>query len=377
MLRGFGTIGVTTHDADGIEFRRTNGQADGVKADDLDFGVDSIAGVQINARLHSKLDVVVQGVTRQRADGSWKPRLSQGFLRYTPDESLVLRAGRVGYDIYLLAESRQVGYSYPSLRPSPEFYGLISNDDIDGGDVTYTRRWGHGLFRGRLFAGDSVAEMAFEQGLRSKSFQRIHGAVFDYLYRGWTWRLAAVNFSYDAGEAGILVDALRATNFPSAIAVADDIDHPRYQSQGIQLGMAYDDGPLVTQVLYGIVRSDSIAGPDFDKVYGLFGYRLGNWTPFVSHVRSEDKDPVRDAGLPPIPQLAPLNFVVEQIQEATRSTQYATSLGVRYDFSSHIAFKVQLDHAHVRDSALFLDYRANAGTPYDMTVLAASVDFVF
>jgi hypothetical protein len=55
------------------------------------------------------LDVVLQGVSRMRADGDWTVRISQGFVRWSPDESWVLRAGRIGYDIYLLAESRQVG----------------------------------------------------------------------------------------------------------------------------------------------------------------------------------------------------------------------------------------------------------------------------
>lgn len=377
-FRGFGTIGATTHDADGIEFRRTNGQAQGTKADDLDLGVDSIAGAQIDVRLGSSFDVVVQGVTKQRSDGGWSPRISQGFLRYSPDESLVLRAGRIGYDIYLLAESRQVGYSYLPVRPSPEFYGQITNDDIDGADVAYTRRLGPGLFRARLFGGGSNGELAFEYGVQKDATQDIYGGTLDYIHHGWTWRIAAVQFYYDAGEdIPMLIAGLRSTGFAGALAVADDLDHDRYLSQGVQLGMAYDDGPMLAQILYGLVGSDSIVGPQFRKIYGLFGYRLGNWTPYLSHVRSEDRDAVHDAGLPDIPQLAPLNAAVTQIQEATRSTQYTTTLGVRYDLSSHIAFKFQVDHTKVRDTSLYLDYRSNAGTPYDMTVLAASVDFVF
>jgi hypothetical protein len=192
------------------------------------------------------------------------------------------------------------------------------------------------------------------------------------------WRFAAVDFSYEAGDdIQPLIAGLRATQFPSAAAVADDLDQHRFRSRGVQLGVAYDDGPMLAQMLYGVVRSDSIAGPDFVKFYGLFGYRVRSWTPFVSHVRSEDRHPIHDAGLPPVPQLAPLNAAVVQMQDATRSTQYATSVGVRYDFSSHVAFKLQLDHAHVADSSLFLDFRPDTSAPYDMTALAVTVDFVF
>ena len=77
------------------------------------------------------------------------------------------------------------------------------------------------------------------------------------------------------------------------------------------------------------------------------------------------------------PQLAPLNAAVMQIQQATRSTQHTSTLGVRYDFNSHVDFKFQLDRTHVRDTSLIFDRRANAGTPYDLTVITAAVDFVF
>jgi hypothetical protein len=377
-VRGFGTLGATTHDADGVEYRRNTGQGEGVESGEVDFGTDSLAGVQFSARISSKFDVVVQGVGRQGADGDWSARVSQGFLRWSPDESLVLRAGRVGYDIYLLAESRQVGYSYLAVRPSPEFYGQITNDDIDGADVSYTRRMGRGLVRARLFGGSGSGELAFTDGTRSDTVGDVYGGTLDYIYRGWTGRVAFVQFNYDAAPAvPLLVGALRATGFPSASAVADDLDKKAFQSDGVQIGFAYDDGPVLAQLMYGAVSSDSLAGPEFDKTYALFGYRFGQWTPFLAQASSTDRNPVRDAGLPPIPQLAPLNAAVVGIQTATRSTQRTTSLGLRYDLSSHIDFKLQVDFTHVNDSSLVFDRRPVPGTPFDMTVVTAAMDFVF
>src|SRR5690606_22134688 len=125
VLRGFGTTAATYVESDGVEYRRHAGQAYGVADGEVDLGTDSIGGLQLNVRLAPTVDMVVQGISRLRADGDWDPHLSQAFVRWSPDESLVLRAGRVGYDIYLLAESRQVGYSYVPLRPTPEFYGLV------------------------------------------------------------------------------------------------------------------------------------------------------------------------------------------------------------------------------------------------------------
>jgi hypothetical protein len=377
-VRGFGTLGATTHGTEGIEFRRNTGQARGTQADEIDFATDSIAGVQLDARLASKFDVVVQGVTRQRADGGWDPQFTQAFVRWSPDDSFVVRAGRVGYDIYLLAESRQVGFSYLAVRPSPEFYGQITNDEIDGADLSYTRRVGRGLVRARVFGGAGSGELAFADRSTSDTTGDVYGATLDYLWRGWTGRIAFVQFNYDAGrDVPLLVGALRATQVPGALAVADDLDKSVYQSNGVQVGFAYDDGPVLAQLMYGAVTSDSIAGPDFDKFYGLFGYHLDKLTPFVAFSSSRDRDPIRDAGLPPIPQLAPLDAAVVATQAATRSTQHTTSLGVRYDFAPHFDLKLQIDRVDVTDSSILFDRRPNAGRPYDLTLISAAVDFVF
>ena len=376
-FRGFGTLGVTTHDTDGVEFRRNTGQASGAPSGELDLATDSIAGLQVNTRVAESFDIVLQGVTRLRADGDWSPRLLQGYLRFSPTDSLVLRAGRIGYDIYLLAESRQVGFSYLAVRPSPEFYGQIINDDIDGLDAAYTRRIGPGLFRARLFGGAGEGEIAVA-GRSSATTSDVYGATLDYIHGGWIARVAAVQYNYDAGpEIPQLAGALRATGFPSAIDVAEDIDRNGFQSNGLQLGLAYDDGPMLAQVLYGAAESNSLAGPNFDKLYALFGYRINKWTPFAAFATSRDRHPIQEAGLPDIPMLAPLNGAVAQMQRAMRSTQRTASLGVRYDFNSHIDFKFQVDRTHVRDSALSIDLRPQAGTPYDLTVVTAAVDFVF
>jgi hypothetical protein len=377
-LRGFGTLGATTHDADDVEFRRTTGQAHGVESGDVDFAVDSIAGIQVDVKLSSKFDLLVQGVSRMGADGSWSPRLAQGFLRYSPDDSLVLRAGRVGYDIYLLAESRQVGYSYLTVRPSPEFYGQIPNDEIDGLDVSYTWRAVGGLLRGRLFAGEGYGEYANPDGSYGTNRNDILGGTFDYIYRGWTARIAFVEIGYEGvAELPMLAGALRATGFPAAVAVAENIEQGAYLSRGVQVGVAYDDGPLLAQFMYGAANSDALIGPNFDSLYALIGFRSGKWTPFVAHARSRDRDPVRDAGLPALPMLQPLNAAVVALQEPTRSTQHTTSLGVRYDLSSRMDIKLQLDRTSVRESSLPFDYRPLPAAPYDMTVLTAAVDFMF
>lgn len=377
-LRGFGTTAATHVDSDGIEFRRHVGQGKGVGDGDFAMDMDSIAGAQLNARISPSVDAMVQVVTRMRAHGDWTMYASQAFVRWSPDDSLVLRAGRIGYDIYLLAESRQVGYSYVPIRPSPEFYGAVTNDEIDGGDISVTHRFGRSLVRARVFGGDTSGEMAFADGTARSTPGYLYGGMVDWMYRGWTTRAAIVSYHYDAGsDLPMLVGALRMTGLPSALEVAADLDHDDFAAQGVQLGVAYDDGPVLAQVLYGTSSSESITGPDFDKYYGLFGYRMGRWTPFVSYADSRDRREVGDAGLPDLPMFAPLNFAVTSIHEATRSTMRTASAGVRYDISPHVDFKLQVDRSHLEDTALPFDRRPPGAGPTDMWVFGLAMDFVF
>jgi hypothetical protein len=144
----------------------------------------------------------------------------------------------------------------------------------------------------------------------------------------------------------------------------------------VQLGIAYDDGPLQAQVLYGTVTSESITGPDVDKFYSLVGYRVRQWTPFASFASSKDRNPYVTSGLPAIPVFAPLNGAISLIQQNTHSTQHSVSVGVRYDFAPHFDLKVQVDRVTLRDSSLMFDRRLQGGGA-DMTVIAAALDFVF
>ena len=376
-LRGFGTIAITTHDADGIEFRRNVGQAVGIEAHEPGLDSDSLAGLQFNTHLTSTLDGVIQGITRLNAEGEWTPRITQAFLRYSPDESLVFRGGRFGYDIYLLAESRQVGYSYLAVRPSQDFYGLVTNDEVDGIDVSWKARLGRGLVRARAFGGRGSDATAMADGTHWEGRSDVVGMSLDYSLRAVTARAALLEVTY--GKSADLVglgQVLLDTGAPDSIDIGAELIDSTQTSRGMQLGLAYDGGPLQAQLLYGHILSDSIAGPSVHAWLAQVGYRIQAWTPYLSFSTSRNRDSIRSTGLPDIPELQPINAVVDQLQRDMRATQRSTSIGVRWDLSPRWDLKLQADFASIDESALNFDRRSAPGD-MDMTVLTVGVDFVF
>lgn len=377
-LRGFGTLALTTHDAEGIEFRRNVGQAYGIESGKVRVESDSLAGVQFNVNLATGVDATVQGVTRLNADGDWSPRVTQAFLRYSPDDSLVFRAGRFGYEIYLNAESRQVGYSYLAVRPSQDFYGLVTNDEVDGVDVSWTSRFGRGLVKARVFGGRGSDQTVFPDRTQWEGDSDALGVTLDYSLHSLTARAAVLQVSYGRDpQLRELGAFLVSTGAPPAVSIGDDLFRSTQTSRAVQLGLAYDDGPLQAQLLYGHIISDSIAGPNVSAFYSQVGYRLGDVTPFVSFARSEDRNPIRTTGLPEEPELLPIIGAVDAIQRNVRATQHSTSLGLRWDLSSRWDLKLQADFTSIHDSALNFDARPPGSGQAHMTVVTAAVDFVF
>jgi hypothetical protein len=378
VVRGFGTLALTTHDAEGIEFRRNVGQASGIESGKIGVQSDSLAGLQFNANLTAGFGATLQAVTRLDADGDWSPRVTQAFLRYSPDDSLVFRAGRFGYEIYLNAESRQVGYSYLAVRPSQDFYGLVTHDEVDGVDVSWTSRLGRGLIKARVFGGRGSDQTVFPDRTRWEGDSDAVGLTLDYSLRALTARAAMLQVSYGRDPALRELGAfLVSTGVPPSVSLGDDLYSSNQTSRAVQLGLAYDDGPVEAQLLYGHILSDSIAGPNVSAFYSQVGYRLGDFTPFVSYARSKDRHPMRSTGLPESPELLPVIEAVAAIQRNVRASQHSTSLGLRWDLSSHWAFKLQADFASIHDSALNFDTRPPGSGEAQMTVVTAAVDFVF
>ena len=376
-LRGFGTLAATTQDSQGLEFRRNVGQSRGVASGDVALYTDSIAGLKLDLRLGSQTDIMTQAVTRMNADGNWSPKVTQAFLRYSRDESLVMRVGRFGYDIYLLAESRQVGYSYLTVRPSADFYGMVTNDDIDGADISLTRRLGPGLVRGRLFGGRGSDQTVFADGSIFGGHSRVYGGTLDYLLRGFTARVAYLQATYDEQpDLQQLAGALTGSGVPASVAIGEEL-YGAQTSTGLQLGVAYDEGPLQAQLLYGHILSESISGPNIKAWYAQAGYRLGAWTPFLALAGSNDRNGIRPTGLPDIPELAPINGAVFVIQKNLRATQHTATVGVRWNLSAKVDLKLQADFTSVHDSSYSFDRRTVANGDVDMTVVALAVDFVF
>ena len=116
QFNAFATLAATRGNDSVLGFLRDISHEEASTDGDLKVTVDSLLGLQIGSSLTSKLDWTVQAVLRDRPKQSLDQSIEWAFLRYMANESTTLRLGRMGVDIFMLSDYRNVGYAYHWVR---------------------------------------------------------------------------------------------------------------------------------------------------------------------------------------------------------------------------------------------------------------------
>jgi hypothetical protein len=369
-LRGFGTVGMARSSSDHAEFIRDLSQPRGIKGGEWSGRIDSVLGIQANWQATSALEFVGQAVSRYHYDHSHNPELMWAFAKWEPDARVSLRAGRIGADFMMLADSRLVGYSYLPVRPSADFFGPLFFSHFDGADASLTLPLGEGLVRGKLFAGKTQEKTSGTPGIWDTSGSPVSGVVLDYLTGPWQFRIntAQIRFSSDINFAP-LPAMLRATLFPPAIAAADALSTKNTTASFTSLGVVYDAGPLQVQGMLNRIRQEADVFQNSRAGYLLAGYRLGTVTPYagVSWWKSTFKPFAVGLGVP----------ALDSIMAASGSDQHTYTLGARWDVRSNVDLKLQWDSIHGRAASKFPFASSDSGWNGRTDVISTVVDFVF
>lgn len=378
---GFGTLGVVHSSEKRADYVANDLQARGAgRSANWSMEVDSRIGAQATARLTSDLTGIVQVTSEQRSDGSYKPEVEWANLKYqvTPDFSI--RVGRVVLPTFLVSDYRMVGYANPWVRPPVEVYSLIPVTRSDGVDTTY-----------RLQSANMTHTLQAGFGRSSASIPTGGNATAN---RGWrvsdTIESGAltVNLSFAQGNLNVdgfetLFNGLRRFGLQgNGLANKYDPNEKRFRTMGV--GAIYDPGKWFIMGEYSLSDSKSILG----KRAGWYlssGYRHGKWTPYLTfaqaRVESNRSDPgLSLAGLPAsaAATAAALNAGLNGALQVA-PVQDTVALGVRWDFASKAALKLQYDHTRIKSgSSGTLNNAAPDFKPGgNFNVVSATVDFLF
>ncbi|MEO8755572.1 MAG: hypothetical protein ABI624_23150 [Casimicrobiaceae bacterium] len=375
-VSGFGTAGLTHNNTGGAEFLRDILQPRGV-ADGWSANVDSRFGLQLNARFTPEVEGVLQVVSAYNYAGNYDPEVTWAFVSYSPVPDFKVRGGRLGWDVYMLSDSRDVGYSYLWVRPPVDYYGPLQISHIDGADLVLKREAAGGLASVKLYAGYADQKVPTPPaGFLDLAGSRVLGINLYYQKGDWLVQggYTSVRIRNELSSFAPLLAGLRATGSPAAATVADDLALAGKTITIVAAGAYYEHGPWQAQFMLNRQNSNSLAAPERDAGYLSLGYRIEEWTPFAVIAGTRSKASQYNTGLP-LPN--PLDDAVATALAGAQSRQYTLSLGARYDFMHNADLKFQLDQVRVQDGAAFLFRNPQPGWNGRATVFSVALDFVF
>lgn len=315
--------------------------------------VDTNFGMQLDARLNRRWSAVLQVVSEQGVDNSYRPHVEWANIKYQATPDLALRVGRIALPMFLTADYRRIGYIYPWVRPPVEMYGGLPFSSSDGVDATL--RWSAGplnnasqVFFGhddiRLF-GSSRAQARHIVGLSNSSDW---GAL--------NLRISAIQAEATIDLAAPLFDGFKAFG-PAGAAIARryDIDHRMVRFANV--GFDYDPGTWFLMGEAGRSQSRSFMGSSH-SVYLSAGYRWKTLTPYLTRARVRAVSETSSAGLPPAglpPAYAgaatQLNGGLNELLRGSIPQQSSNSIGLRWDVVGNAALKFQYDAVTPHDGS--------------------------
>lgn len=398
-FNGFGTVAAASV-APGSDwgFRREMTQSThhdhGVR-----FDVDSRLGLQANWSPASEWELVAQVVLKPRAhEAPTQESLAWAFAAYRPSPDWTIRVGRTSPDLFLLADVRNVGFAYPWMRPSVEFYGFMPLSVTDGVDVTKQWNFGDTRLRAKAFTGRSEITIA------STHDDGDTHVIVD--------SLGGMTLTADTGGLtikGTLAEArTRPLDNASIVRLHDFLDVvsalpiPVVADQASILRDSFPTGHFITRYAAAAVSWDldpwqlqaelSRTNGNFFGSNGWYGYasgayRSGAATWFVMGARMKPtRDPLPSpdwqAALTPI--IGPVNSAIAQGAASTvaaaynfgREDQRTVSVGLRWDLGPQMAWKVQLDDVRVFPfGGGMWSYSTNES--HSARVFSTGLDFIF
>ncbi len=387
---GFATLGLVTSDHETLGFRRDLTQDVGVKDGSVEWRTDSLIGLQWQGSWSPKLAATVQAVAKDRYDNSLENSIEWAFLRYRPVDGLDIRLGRLGSDLFMLSDYRQVGYAFPWVRPPTDYYGLMSLYHYDGMDINKRFDLENGTLNVKVFYGNSDEHYPVTDSSADEIRMDISpaGLALSLEWNEWTWRYTYADVTINNDAARSLTDAFRAASplWPEATAIADRFSTYKKSMVYHEFGAEWDNNVWWMQAEATDLSSGSPLTPSGRHFYVSVGRRFGALSVFGIGGLAKPEGDVQyltaPAGYPsPIgEQLDVLANAASYSLRSVRLDQDSIGLGLRWDFRPKTALKFQVDRFNIDEAGTGL-WTTNSAQPYTenqkSTVISLSMDFLF
>ncbi|MGX9418820.1 hypothetical protein ACWU4D_15875 [Vibrio sp. WJH972] len=344
-VHGFGTVAITQSGNDEIytpDYLSRDISTDKVSWD------ESLFGLQLDSSITDSLEASVQLVFRNRYDDDLEENIERAFLKYSPNE-FYARIGRLGLDVYMLSEYRNVGYAYPWAHASLEFYGAFGMDYYDGAEIGYRVPTDLGHLQVSLYGGSTTQTSEMAGYVVKLDYESLVGTTLRYSQDNWTLHAALANatLASDVDFINELRDALDQSSafWNEADSISSDLEVDGTSVTYASLGGLYDNGDWVAQSELSYADTESKVFPTFYTGYLSVARRLESITPFILGGFVEPVDDRSISSNAPV-FLSSLQDAVSSIYSSTFD-QKSLSVGASWDVVNNLSLTVQWDRTWV------------------------------
>ena len=277
---GFGTAGVVHSDARQADFASSSMKPGGAgRSARWSRHVDNKLGGQLGLHLDQHWSAVLQVVTEQRLDYSYRPRVEWANLSYQVTPELALRVGRIAMPMFIAADYRKVGYAYPWVRPPIEVYGVLPLGSSDGVDLNW--RWNGQSLRSTTHVLAGRTDLPLYGGARLRG-QAIAGLSHTVEEGAFSARASLITARLSLSLFPELFNALDSFG-DEGREIARRLEVTDKRAWALNLGLNYDPGQWFVTGEAGSSRVDGYLGRTRSAYLGG-GWRQGSLTPYQAAV---------------------------------------------------------------------------------------------
>jgi len=299
------------------------------------------AGVQGTYQFTQNFRATAQ-VTTRAVDAD--PRLEWAYLSYRFGNWEV-QVGRKRIPLYYYSDFQDIGVAYPWVTPPTELYGWEASN-YNGARLRYRGSMGSTSYTASVFTGSETVKNA-------RYFRITDQASYEPTDAKWTNLVGA---DLEINRDWLTVRGVYVQNdIENHFKLSDFFSRQKMVAYGVAVNADFDDWFALSEFGINKRSSPDLSANGFHAKQANIGigYRIGNWTPFVSMGLYSEVNPVAATG------------VTYTDADTIKWRSYSATL--RYDFNPSNAVKVQLNR-HVDTNHNFTG---------DATLLRISYDMVF
>ena len=376
------------------------------------FMRDSLAGLQVDARLADKFGATVQVKVAPDPgnDNRYEGSVSWAFLSYRPTNDWLIRAGKQRIPFYLYSETVDVGVTYDFARLPTEMYSIISSNDftglsfsknwgIENGDLSLDGYWGKSTADFRQWIRDNIPPLQRSGAVFVEQDVKGGGLVLSYKRNEDTYRIGVHRAVFRRPDG-----APNQATFPF-VTLAPGIGYfqvdPSLPGPGIPT-IPSEIGTVITlgaQVGLGsgfrVIGefAQSLASPNTDisaastRGYASLLKRVDKWTPYVMYafLRSAPgpRNLYNSVNYNTVPDIIPSAALINASQRAGADHLFAYdqnswAVGTSYSISPKSKIKAEFLRTHIGQMSSLVDAPPGSNIrDQNINVFSLSYSFVF